>query len=211
MELPLQQPEPDRPVKGLGAIILAAGSASRMGQPKQLLQWHGQSLIWRAIQTALDSGCDPVVVVLGAHAARIEAELSGQAGIQITHNEQWETGMGGSIAKGMEKLLSIAPDINAVAILLVDQPLVTSELVQQLYRQLTTAQKALIAAEYAGKPGVPAIFTQPLFQELKALSGQTGAKPVIQKHRHEAAFFEFPEGAIDLDTPEEWERFSRDW
>jgi len=80
----------------IGGLLLAAGGSSRLGQPKQLLQFEGRSLIRRAAETLVDSGCDPVVVVLGAEIERSAEELSDLT-LYICVNKNWNTGMSSSI------------------------------------------------------------------------------------------------------------------
>src|SRR5215210_5943542 len=95
---------------GVGAVILAAGSSSRMGSPKQTLQFRGQSLLRRAALAALDAGCRPVVVVTGAHAERCRHELYG-LDVQEVFNASWETGMASSVRAGIEGLINSDADI----------------------------------------------------------------------------------------------------
>ncbi|MEO5719058.1 MAG: NTP transferase domain-containing protein, partial [Chthoniobacterales bacterium] len=87
----------------IGAVILAAGSSSRLGQPKQLLQYEGQALVRRAALAALDAGCEPVVLILGAAREKIAPTLHGLA-LTILPNESWERGMGTSLRLGVTVL-----------------------------------------------------------------------------------------------------------
>ena len=187
----------------VGAVILAAGSSSRMGRPKQTLQFQGMSLLKRAVIAALDATCRPVVVVTGAHAELSRRELD-QLDVHEAFNPDWETGMGSSVRTGIEALLSIDADVAAAVLLLCDQPHVTSAVVSNLLAAHRTTEKPLIASAYGESFGVPALFSRTLFTELAQLAGSSGAKEIIKRHAFEANFLPFPEGEVDVDTPDDF-------
>lgn len=189
-----------------GIIILAAGASTRMGQAKQLLRIGGESLIQRAVKTALGTIFRPIVVVLGANREQIEPELQGTEILKV-FNPDWSTGMGSSIATGLTHLLQEMPSIQQVLILVGDQPLLKVATLTALAELQIQSKAPLVVSRYTNTLGVPALFTQALFEDLAALHGAHGAKALIQKHLHEAAVLDFPEGALDLDTPKEWAAF----
>jgi molybdenum cofactor cytidylyltransferase len=185
-----------------GAVILAAGKASRFGSPKQLLEVDGETLLDRACRTALAVGCDPVVRILGAHADLI-LERRCPEGVETLIHADWEKGMGTSLAAGVSHLLALCPDLEAVFVLLTDQPSVTVELLETLKSGLQ--QASVVWCGYENVTGPPALFDRQHFQELLALDGDRGAKAVAA--RHQAAVIPFPEAVWDIDSPETWERF----
>lgn len=189
-----------------GILILAAGASTRMGQAKQLLRIAGESLIQRVVNTALATSFGPVVVVLGANREQIEPELQGKE-VGSVFNPEWPSGMGSSIATGLAYLLKQAPSIQQVLILVGDQPLLQVDHLTALVELQGQTQVPLVVSRYTDALGVPALFTQALFAELAALRGAQGAKVLIQKYQAQAAILDFPEGALDLDTPEEWATF----
>lgn len=189
-----------------GIILLAAGASTRMRQAKQLLRIAGESLIQRAVKTALSTTYRPVVVVLGANREQIEPELLGSEVLKV-FNPDWPTGMGSSIATGLDFLLQQEPMIQQILILVGDQPLLQTDTLAALVELQSRTQAPLVVSRYTDTLGVPALFTSALFDELTALHGTQGAKKLIQKYRDQAAVLDFPEGALDLDTPEEWEAF----
>lgn len=192
----------------VGAVILAAGSSSRMGTPKQALQFEGRSLLRRATLAALDAACDPVVVVTGANAELCRRELDGLE-VREAFNPDWETGMASSIRTGIESLVNVHPDVPAVVLLLCDQPHVTADVISHLVAAHRSTERPLIASAYGGSFGVPALFSRTLFAELTQLQGTSGAKELIKRYASEAHFLPFPEGAIDVDTPHDFSRLVR--
>lgn len=190
----------------IAAVILAAGEASRMGQPKQLLSIGHQSLIQRAVDTAANAGCRPVVVVLGANAVLIGREIQHKPVVPVL-NEQWQEGMGTSIMVGIRELLVTSPEVRAAIIMLCDQPLVNSSLLQKLIQEHEVSGKPITASLYKGTLGVPALFHRSFFDQLQGLKGSTGARKLIRQHTEQAAVVPFEQGATDLDTPEDYENF----
>ena len=187
----------------VGAVILAAGSSSRMGRPKQTLQFQGMSLLKRATLATLDATCRPVVVVTGANAELSRRELD-QLDVREAFNPDWETGMGSSVRVGIECLISIDAGVAAAVLLLCDQPHVTASVVSSLLEAHHTTGKPVIASAYGESFGVPALFSRTLFAELTQLAGLSGAKEIIKKHASETHFLPFPEGVVDVDTPDDF-------
>jgi molybdenum cofactor cytidylyltransferase len=190
---------------GVGAIVLAAGSSSRMGSPKQALQYRGESLLRRAALAALDAGCRPVIVVTGANAELSRRELDG-LDVREVFNTLWETGMASSVRAGVEGLLSAEADVAAAVLLLCDQPHVTADVISSLVAAHRANGSPVVASMYGGSFGVPALFGRTLFDELARLEGSAGAKQVIKRHASEAHFLPFPGGEVDVDTPDDFSR-----
>ena len=187
----------------VGAVILAAGSSSRMGSPKQTLQFQGKTLLRRATLAALDAACRPVVVVTGSHAELCRHEFKG-LDVQEAFNPDWETGMASSVRAGLERLISIDAGVAAVVLLLCDQPYVTPDVISGLIAAHHATEKPVIASAYRESFGVPALFSRSLFSALAQLEGTSGAKQIIKEHASEAHFLPFPEGEVDVDTPQDF-------
>lgn len=190
---------------GVGAVILAAGSSSRMGSPKQTLQFHGESLLRRSALAALGAGCRPVIVVTGAHSELSRRELNG-LNVREVLNTRWETGMASSIRAGVEGLISADADVAAAVFILCDQPHVTADVISGLVAAHLATGRPVIASTYGGSFGVPALFSRTLFAELTRLEGRSGAKEVINRHASEAHFLPFQGGEVDVDTPDDFSR-----
>ncbi len=189
----------------VGAVILAAGSSSRMGSPKQILQFQGESLLRHAVLAALGAGCDPVVVVTGANAELSRRELNGLA-VRERVNTLWETGMASSIRTGIEALAGVDLAPGAAVFLVCDQPHVTAEILCGLIGAHRATGRPVVASTYGEGFGVPALFSSALFPELMRLEGEMGAKQVIKKYASQAHFLPFPEGEVDMDTPHDFSR-----
>jgi molybdenum cofactor cytidylyltransferase len=192
-------------MEGVGAVVLAAGSASRMGRPKQALQFGGQSLLRRASLAALGGGCSPVIVVTGAYAELSRSELNG-LDVREVFNPHWQTGMASSVRTGIEGLLAANPNAAAAVFLLCDQPRVTAVVISGLIAAHRGTQRPVIASSYGGGLGVPALFGRTLFAQLAGLEGIAGAKHVIEENASVAYFLPFPGGEVDLDTPNDFSR-----
>jgi len=186
----------------IGIIVLAAGASARMKQPKQLLEFEGKKLLRRAVETAVESVYEPVIVVLGANSELIKAEIE-ELNVEVVYNENWQNGLSSSIKTGIEKLLEAAPEISACIITLADQPLVQSHHLNKFAEEFCLTNKAIIAAEYNETLGVPAIFPREIFADFNELSGDKGAKPIIEKHRENLSVIALPEAAFDIDTAED--------
>ena len=182
-----------------GIIILAAGESTRMGRPKQLLPYHGSTLLSQTVATALSLG-GPVVVVLGAHAVEIRARLHDPR-VLLAENPRWPEGMGSSVRAGLTTLLAAHPDISAVILMVCDQPFITGALLQDLIAEHRRSGRDIVASKYSNTLGVPALFSSEVFAELLGLEGSCGARKIIEKHRQRTAEVPFPEGAMDIDTP----------
>ena len=189
-----------------GAIILAAGEASRFGAPKQLLQIDGIPLIDRACQVAADAGCGPILRVLGAHADEILARPC-PLGVMTEVYPDWRRGMGCSLAAGTRALLAACPDPAGIFILLPDQPLVTADLLAEMRHQLAGPAISAVICGHHTVQGPPALFRPSRFAELLALTGDRGAKSIATRHPEQLATVQFPGVAQDIDTPEAWARF----
>jgi molybdenum cofactor cytidylyltransferase len=189
----------------IGLIILAAGAATRMGRPKQLLSYQGRSLILHAVEVALASVCQPIIVVLGAYVEQIKPELMLKA-VQVVENSQWQEGMSSSIRAGISMLLKTNSKVDAVIISLADQPLVSPQIFNQLIQSYQETQKVIIASKYNETTGVPALFSNALFPELMQLEGDRGAKALIQKYIETGLILLIPEAAIDIDTPDDYKQ-----
>lgn len=190
----------------VGLVILAAGASTRLGTPKQLLNYHGQSLLFRSAQTAVASICRPIVIVLGAYAQQLRHEVK-DLPVQVVENPQWAEGMSSSVRTGITALNTFSDNVEAVVLMLCDQPFVCAELIDSIVETYHLTNQPIVASEYGDTVGVPALFHHSLFGELVALKGAEGAKRVITKLSSQVYPVSFSRGAIDIDTPHDYEQF----
>ena len=194
--------------KNIGVIILAAGASSRLGTPKQLLQYAGKTLLQQSLQVAVDSIARPVIVVLGADADHIKKETDFSSALAIV-NADWEEGMASSIRSGINALLKIDPLAEGAVLMLCDQPYTTSALVNELVAVHQNTGKAIVASSYSDTLGVPALFHKSIFPELLQLEDDLGAKGIIQQHAKDTEVVAFSKGNVDIDTEADYQKLSK--
>jgi molybdenum cofactor cytidylyltransferase len=177
------------------AIILAAGESSRLGQPKQNLIFNGQTLLERVIDSAQQSKCNPVIVVLGANSDKIKP----MAETITLYNKDWQEGMASSIRTAIDEI-DRNPLVNNAIILLCDQPYVNATLLNTLIDKQAQTGTPIVACAYNGTTGVPVLFDRSLFTELLLLQGREGAKKILLTHANDSVTIPFEHGSIDIDT-----------
>lgn len=192
---------PDR----VAVILLAAGGSARMGRPKQLLPFDGTTLLRRAAQTALSTPCRPIVAVLGAYAAESAHELAG-LDIDTSENSNWPAGMGSTIKVGLRRATAIDPALDAVLLMLCDQPLIGPADLARLLEARARTAAPIVATAYPGSPGVPAIFSRATFPDLLALDNAAGAKPLLVAAGDRVVTVPIPAALTDVDTPDDFAR-----
>lgn len=186
-------------------LLLAAGSSSRMEQPKQLLHWGEQTLIEHQIQTLLKTD-HPVHVVIGSYSEIILPVIE-QLPVNIFINSDWESGMGSSISFGINQIIQKFPDADGVLITLLDQPLVTTSYIEKMLGAYHSGSQQILASHSAsGWTGVPVLFDQCYFKELSELKNEDGAKKIIKRHEKNLMLLEAGEMLEDMDTPETYLR-----
>lgn len=191
-------------MKNTGIILLAAGSSTRMGSPKQLLLYQGKTLLERIVDTSLQVfDNNKIILVLGANHSEIAFQIKDKITL-ISVNEEWKSGMASSIKAGLQTLLNHFPEMERCFISVCDQPYLSSEVFIEMLKLADYSSKEIIAAEYAGTIGVPVLFSKKYFKKLQHLSGEQGAKKIIQQNMDDVNIFTFDEGAIDIDTPSDY-------
>jgi molybdenum cofactor cytidylyltransferase len=188
------------PVNSVAAVIIAAGSSSRLGQPKQLLMLDGETLLQRAIRITHEAETSPVLVVLGAHREEIEAGVD-FTGSKIVVNPNWEEGMASSIRAGVGALTD-EPGSPGVLLMTCDQPRVTAEHLGRMMAAFRHSETSAIASVYAGKRGIPALFPRSAFPELLTLHGDKGARGLLSEPDREVIEIALDGGEVDIDRPE---------
>jgi molybdenum cofactor cytidylyltransferase len=154
---------------------------------------------------ALEVNCGPVMVVTGAKSAEIRNALKGLP-VEVTENMDWEEGMASSLRKGLQAMLERHSETDGIIFMVCDQPFVTKSVLLCLIETQEKTGKAVTASSYGGHAGTPALFHRVFFEKLMSLKGDKGARTLIGSHPDEVAVVPFEEGAIDIDTKEDYER-----
>lgn len=185
-------------------MILAAGNSSRLGEPKQLLSYKGETLLRKIAVTAISTGLSPVIVVLGAEQESIARTLEGLPVIPA-YNPNWEKGMSGSLRAGLDKAEELVPELDALIFTVCDQPMVTTTLLLELLDTRRITGKPIVACAYKDARGTPALFDRSIFPALRELAGDAGARKLISTLGDQVATIDFPEGYIDIDTKNDYD------
>lgn len=196
------RPEPVRAPVGrrVAALVLAAGSGSRMGGANKLLQpVGGVPMVRRAVNAALASRCTSVAVVTGFAADDVHACLAG-LDVTFSHNPEHLTGMASSLRCG---LASLATDVDAVVVLLADMPCIHGGHVDRLIAAFDPEQPKIVVPMKAGRRGNPIIWPRVFFAEMQAVEGDVGARDLLRRHADRIEAVAFDDDAIfaDVDTP----------
>jgi len=181
------------------AIILAAGDSSRLGQPKQLLNINGNTLLNYSIQKVKEAGVQNIYTVLGANSTQIIPTLTPSSCVIINNN--WKKGMGASIALAIKELYTYKYD--GVVILLSDQIYFEHVNITNLIEAKKNSSKGIIVSKYKEGQGPPVFFDKKYFNELTKLNDDNGAKSIIKSNIIDVSYVDFENGHIDIDTPED--------
>jgi molybdenum cofactor cytidylyltransferase len=188
----------------LAAVILAAGGSSRMGRPKQLLQFRGRSLLRGAVEAAEAVPVEQVIVVLGCAADQLLPELHGTSATAVL-NDNWSEGVSTSLRGG---LAAVSSEARGVFVYPADMPLITPEVLRELMRRQQNSGRPAAMTEAAGVRGVPVFITRSLFPALMIQEGDVGGAQYLRAHPEAVEAVHFPDPDIfrDVDRPEDYDR-----
>ena len=189
--------EVHEPVAG---IILAAGSASRYGEVKQLLEWGGKPLVWHAANRAVQAGLSPVIVVCGDAIVPIQKALTGLP-VQVVHNPDWAKGQGTSVRVGVQTL---SASVGGGVFMLADQPQIPVELLRLLVVKHSQTLSPIIAPCVGDRRGNPVLFDRELFPVLATLTGDVGGRSLFDQYEVTLVYWDDPDILWDVDLPEDY-------
>lgn len=192
-------------VKHCSIIILAAGMSSRLGRPKQIINFQGKSLLQHAVDEAMQTSLQPVMVVIGAHDDTVIKALE-ETKVTIIKNLNWKEGISSSIRCGLNVLQEISAVTDGVIFMVCDQPYVTKFLLESLLKEQRKSKLPIVASSYENIQGTPVLFHKSFFSQLMELTGDTGAKKLLEQNPQKATSVPFPKGEIDIDTLEDYEK-----
>ena len=182
-----------------GIIILAAGSSSRLGRSKQLLDYKGKTLLQNVINEALETNCQSVIVVLGANAEEIASQHQNDQ-VNLVINESWENGIASSIVAGLLTMVKNNSEIESIIIAVADQVFIKMNNFNNLIEKQKETGKNIIASTYAETIGTPVLFKKDYFEALLSLTGEEGAKKILKQYSQDVETVVFEHGEIDIDT-----------
>lgn len=187
----------------IAIVVVAAGSASRMGQIKQLLPWGSGTLLEHTLHTLKEIKTHDIILVLGSNAEKIQQKTNLE-GINVVTNPNWEKGIGNSIACGVKYTLDLSKTYDGVLVCLADQPLLTSIYYSGLIEDFKQEPDKIIATVYDKGAGVPAIFPATLFKELTLLNGDFGAKSILRSKQNTVRLKNAGKLIADIDTVDDY-------
>jgi molybdenum cofactor cytidylyltransferase len=188
--------------------VLAAGGSTRSREPKQQFFFQGKELLRHSVDTAIGSVCEPVCVVLGAGADKFE-KLIEDLPVIIAENREWESGVSSTIKTGLNRVEELDKELDAVLFMTMDQPLVTSKMLDELVELFRGGHSGIAACSYNETVGVPALFARSFFSSLKDLEGDQGAKQVILQNLGNAVRMDCPEAGMDIDSEEDLSQLNK--
>jgi CTP:molybdopterin cytidylyltransferase MocA len=187
----------------VAAIILAAGASSRLGTPKQLVEYKGEMLLARAIRLAREAGLHPLIVVLGAERESIREAVKAEEAVFVENNA-WREGIASSMLAGLNVMDDLAPHSAGVLIMPCDQPRLSANHLRQLLTAFSAeADRCIVCSTYARVRGVPAVFPPTALPLLKNLAGDVGARKILANPPCRVIEVPFAGGEIDIDAPED--------
>jgi molybdenum cofactor cytidylyltransferase len=201
----------------ISGIILAAGESSRFGQTKQLLDWKGQPFVRAIAQTAVDAGLEPVIVVTGANAEKVEAAVV-ELNVIVVRNQEWKSGQASSIREAL-RALTKATSLHAqrttrgtggAVFLLADQPQVTGSVLRGLVERHAEGLYPIVAPMVMDRRANPVLFDRNTFSDLLQLEGDVGGRAIFHRHRVEYLPWHDDRLLLDVDTPEMYQRLISD-
>jgi len=187
----------------IAGILLAAGSATRMGSNKLLLELAGEPLVRRAARAALEAGLDPLLVVVGHEADRVREALTGLA-CTFVENGAWQGGQSTSLSAGAA---AVPPGAEAAVVLLADMPLVDAAAVRAVVDRFRETGAPLVSCRYGDVPAPPTLYAPSLLPELRGGEGEGRGREVVRRHRDTAAWVDRPAATLaDVDLPGDVEK-----
>lgn len=191
----------------VSGIILAAGSSSRLGEPKQLLELDGRPLLQHVIDVASAARLDDIVVVVGHDSQRVRASVTLPANARAVFNPDYPLGQSTSLKRGLDAAHS---DAGAAVIILGDQPRLRADTIRRVVEEFEGGDVAIVRARFNGVPGHPVVVARRLWPLLREIDGDRGARDLIAASPENVKDVEVGADAPqDVDTWQQYEELRR--
>ena len=191
----------------VAGIVLAAGSSTRMGRNKLLLEVDGETLVRRAVRRAGEAGLDPVILVTGRFREAVEREVA-DLDCAPTFNPDHETGIQTSVACGVA---AVPADCGAAVVMLPDMPFMTGRMVRTLVDRYAETDAPLVVSRYGEVNAPPILYGRGLFGEISRMRAGCG-REVVRRHHEGAVHVDWPADRLrDVDRPDEYESVQREF
>jgi molybdenum cofactor cytidylyltransferase len=193
----------------VSGVILAAGSSSRLGRPKQLLELDDEPILRIVVRNAMASRLGEVIVVLGAHAKEIAGAV-GDLGQRVVENPEFREGQSTSLRTGLS---FVSPDTDGVLFLLGDQPEVRPSTIDRVIEAFERSKNPIVQPVYGTTPGNPVLIARALFPEIYQVEGDQGARSLVRARSHDVERVIVNDGPPprDVDTEEDYEALRERW
>jgi len=163
----------------LSGLVLAAGSSTRMGSPKQLLPLDGRSMLQHVVDRLAAESLDEIVVVLGHARQQIEGVLQLPSRARVLFNPSFASGQASSLRAGLD---AMSENVRATLVLLGDQPDIPSEAIREVRRVYAKTGGPVVRAVYRGQPGHPVLLDRSVWSHVTHPSGDRGAGATLERH-----------------------------
>ena len=185
----------------VAAVVLAAGTSSRTGRNKMLLDLHGEPLVRRTVRAALAGGCDPIIVVVGPDELDMRRALANLEAVCVS-NPTPASPPGRSFQLGLEAL----PDADAAIMCLGDMVDQTAEMFQRLAEASKDDGISIVLSEFGGVVAPPYLVKRELFAEVRSLDPVGVVRQLAETHHEETTTLTWPRAYLtDVDTPDDLE------
>lgn len=192
----------------VAGVLLAAGMSRRMGRPKALLLYRGNTLLHHATQTLCATSCSPRIVVVSQEVEERNCWSRDEVDAALVVNPNPGAGMSSSLQVALRAIevheTEVGAPVDGILITLVDQPLITPEHLNAVLE--AGAETGLAATSWPTTFGPPVILYRSFFSSLKELRGDEGAKTILRAERARLRLVDFPDAAVDVDDPAAYER-----
>jgi molybdenum cofactor cytidylyltransferase len=197
--------KPATKLQPVSAVILAAGTSSRMGKTKQLLALGESTVLAQTLAHVQAAAFQEIILVLGASAEEIRGQLPSLEDLKIVLNPAHQQGIASSLQAGLS---AVDPNSDAALIILGDQPFIRPQTLHRIVEEYRRSQAQIVIPTHQGQRGNPVLLDRSVFAEVMALEGDVGSRAIFARHLDRIVNVEVEDDGVllDLDDPADYER-----